>query len=94
MADRPAEMSTIYPDMFEMIGSRRVVLPGLRELGGLGWIELVQLPKRHLISRSDRWCTVSTWQQARAISAAARAEHKPPNTAADASRVSRPAAFP
>ena len=69
---------TIYNDQLEVVGSRRVYLPGLHELSALGLIELVRLPKRHLIGQSDRWREITTRQQARAISAAAREQRKPP----------------
>jgi hypothetical protein len=38
---------TLYADQLAVVGSIRVVLPGLSELSGLGLIDWQRLPKRH-----------------------------------------------
>ena len=37
---------TLYADQFDVVGSIRVVVPGLSELCGLGLIEWQRFPKR------------------------------------------------
>jgi hypothetical protein len=49
----------------EAVGSRRVVLPGLRELLAFGLIDWRRFPKRHVIGLSDRWRTIATATQGR-----------------------------
>jgi hypothetical protein len=70
---------TIFNDQLEMIGSRRVYLPGLHELAALGLITVERFPKRHVCQLSDRWREI-TPKQAMAASAAAREQRKPPQT--------------
>src|SRR5262245_291916 len=62
----------------EMIGSRRVYLPGLHELAVLGWIDVERYPKHHAISLSTRWQQITSEPQASATSAAARRLGKSP----------------
>jgi len=68
---------TLYSDEFEVVGSVRVVLPGLSELQGLGLIDWQRFPKRHVISRSDRWRDIETAKQAMIVSAIARGQRMP-----------------
>jgi hypothetical protein len=58
---------TIYNDQLEIVGSRRVYLPGLNELAFLGFIEIARLPKRNLISLSDRWRAVAATKRAKTL---------------------------
>ena len=68
----------IFNDLLEMIGSRRVYLPGLAELWDLGLLEVERFPKRHMVSLSDRWRAIETPSQATTVSARARVRPMPP----------------
>lgn len=46
---------TIYADQFAVVGSIRVVLPGLSELHALGLIDVQRFQKRHVCALSERW---------------------------------------
>ena len=68
----------IHNDQFEVVGSStRVVLPGLAELHALGLIEVTRYPKRCRVASSRRWQEITTADQARATSVAAREERPP-----------------
>jgi hypothetical protein len=68
---------TLYADQFAVVGSVRVVLPGLSELQGLGLIDCKRFPKRYAINLSDRWRNIATVEQAMTVSAVARAQRMP-----------------
>ena len=69
---------TLYNDQFEIVGSlTRVVLPGLAELHALGLIDVERYPKRCRVALSRRWERITTADQARATSVAAREERPP-----------------
>lgn len=65
---------TLYADQFAVVGSVRVVLPGLSELRALGLIDWQRFPKRHMITLSDRWRAIETARQAMSVCAAARGQ--------------------
>ncbi len=69
---------TLYADQLAVVGSVRIVLPGLRELHALGFLEVQRHPKRHACALSDRWRAVQTAKQAASISARARDQRMPP----------------
>jgi hypothetical protein len=69
---------TIFNDQLEMIGSRRVYLPGLYELHALGLVEVTRYPKRHVCQLSDGWRDITTRKQAMMISGVARFQRRPP----------------
>jgi hypothetical protein len=50
----------LYFDQLAVVGSRRVVLPGLSELHGLGLIDWQRYPKKHRISLSGPWRDIRT----------------------------------
>ena len=68
----------IFNDPFEMIGSRRVYLPGLNELHALGLVEITRYPKRHICQLLDGWREITTPKEAMIISGVARYQRKPP----------------
>jgi hypothetical protein len=68
---------TLYQDQFVVVGSVRVILPGLRELQALGFIDLKRFPKCYLIGLSDRWRGIATAEEALSISATARVQRQP-----------------
>ena len=68
---------TLNADEFEVVGSVRVVLPGLSELQGLGLIDWQRFPKRSVIGLSDRWRDIETAKQAMIVSAIARGQRMP-----------------
>jgi hypothetical protein len=76
---------TFHADQLAVIGSIRVILPGLNELAGLGLIDCKGLPKRYVIGLSDRWHNIATAEQAMSISAVARTQRMPPSQPASAS---------
>lgn len=55
---------TIYADQFAVVGSIRVVLPGLSELHALGLLDVERLQKRYVCARSERWRDITTPNQA------------------------------
>jgi hypothetical protein len=63
---------TLYADQFAVVGSVRVVLPGLSELHKLGLIDWERFPKRYVIGLSNRWRSIATAKQAMSVSALAR----------------------
>jgi hypothetical protein len=69
---------TLYADQLCVVGSVRVVRPGLRELHALGLIEWQRFPKRHVIGLSDRWRSIASAKQAMIVSGVARAQPMPP----------------
>jgi hypothetical protein len=44
---------TPYNDQFAVVGSVKVVLPGLSELHALGLIDVTRFPKRHVCANRD-----------------------------------------
>jgi hypothetical protein len=68
---------TLYADQFAVVGSVKVVVPGLSELHGLGLIDWQRHPKRHVISLSARWRMIETAKQAMIVSATARVQRMP-----------------
>ncbi len=70
----------LFNDQLEVVGSRRVVGPGLSELNALGLLRVARYQKRHLISFSDGWKQIASKRDALLISARARVEHMPPQT--------------
>jgi hypothetical protein len=44
---------TLYNDQFAVVGSVKVVLPGLSELHALGLIDVTRFPKRHVCANRD-----------------------------------------
>jgi hypothetical protein len=79
--------ATIYIDMLEKIGSRRVTTPAMSELHCLGLIECVRSPKRFDCRLSSRWRDIASMQEALVVSARARAERLPVTTSRDDQRV-------
>jgi hypothetical protein len=69
--------TTLHADQLAVVGSVRVVLPGLSELHGLGLIDWRRYPKRHVIALSDRWHDIETPRQAMTVSATARTQRMP-----------------
>ena len=68
----------IFNDQLETVGSRRrVYLPGLSELTGLGLIDWQRFPKRHVIALSSRWLDITSAKQAMIVSAVARTQRMP-----------------
>jgi hypothetical protein len=67
---------TLFNDQLEKVGSRNIYVPGLSELNALGLLRVVRMQKRHLISLSDGWRTVSK-QDAVILSARARVRRQP-----------------
>ena len=68
----------IFNDQFEMIGSRKVYVPGLSELHSLGLLSVARHPKQHTCALSDRWRDIETANQATTVSARARVRPMPP----------------
>jgi hypothetical protein len=61
-----------------VVGSSRVILPGLSELHALGLIEVTRYPKRHVCAMSDRWRDIASKRDAIVISGLARGKRMPP----------------
>lgn len=80
---------TIYADQFAVVGSIRVVLPGLSELHALGLIDVTRFPKRHVCALSERWRAIASRHDAVDLADAARAKRPlpvmPPSQPASAS---------
>ena len=70
----------LYNDQFAVVGSVRVIPPGLSELHALGLIEVTRYPKRHMCALSERWRDIASKQDALIISARARTLRLPPQT--------------
>jgi hypothetical protein len=68
----------LYNDQFAVVGSVRVIAPGLSELHVLGLIEVTRYPKRHMCALSERWRDIASKQDASIISARARSQRMPP----------------
>ena len=68
----------LYNDQFAVVGSVRVIAPGLSELHALGLIEVTRYPKRHMCALSERWRDIASKQDASIISARARTQRMPP----------------
>ena len=68
----------LYNDQFAVVGSVRVIPPGLSELHALGLIEVTRYPKRHMCALSERWRDIASKQDANIISARARTQRMPP----------------
>jgi hypothetical protein len=64
----------IFDDQFAVVGSIRVVLPGIAELKGLGLLDVERHPKRYVCALSDRWRSIATPKQAMTISAGTRVQ--------------------
>ena len=75
----------IFNDRLEMIGSRRVYVPGLSELHGLGLLDAERHPKQHVCALSDRRRAIETQNRARIVSARARVRPMPPTQPASVS---------
>jgi len=71
---------TIYADQFAVVGSIKVVLPGLSELHALGLIDVKRHTQRHVCALSDRWRGIETAMHAMRISANARVRRSLPVT--------------
>jgi hypothetical protein len=69
---------TIYADQFAVVGSIRVVLPGLVELHALGLLDVKRHSKRHVCALSDRWRNIETPMHAMRVSADARVRRSLP----------------
>ena len=65
IARRGGGAVTLYAFQLAAVGSIKVVLPSLSELHGLGLIDWQRLPKRHVISLSERWRDIRTMRDAR-----------------------------
>ena len=57
--ERQGGTATIHDDQFAMIGSIRVVRPGLAELVALGLIEHDRRPKCSVCKISSRWRSIA-----------------------------------
>jgi hypothetical protein len=68
---------TIYADQFAVVGSIRVVLPGLSELHALGLIDVERSQKRH-VAVSERWRDVATKFRSVAMTRCIRARPRRP----------------
>jgi hypothetical protein len=66
--------ATIFADQFAVVGSVRVILPGLSELQGMGLIDVERHPKKYICKVSHRWRSIATAQQAMSISAVTRVQ--------------------
>ena len=58
MARISGRPTIIYNDQLEMIGSRRIYLPGMSELHTLGLLDVERFSKCHACRLSDRWRNV------------------------------------
>ena len=74
VAKRGGGSVTFYVDELAVIGSIKIIIPGLSELCGLGFIEWQRYPKRHQISLSSRWRDITTAKRALIVSAVARSQ--------------------
>ena len=74
--ERHGGAATIHDDQFAMIGSRRVIRPGLAELVALGLIEHERRPKCSVCKISSRWRSIASRKQAARISVFVR-ENRP-----------------
>jgi hypothetical protein len=92
--ERQGGCAKIYDDMFVVVGSRKVVTPGLAKLHAIGFIE--GHPKYSICHSSQRWRSVASKRDATMISATARYPRKPllptPVTAASVYRAKHGAA--
>ncbi len=71
---RQGGSATIFVDMLEVCGSRRIWRPAMSELGALGLFEVVRLQKRYAVRPSNRWREVRSLQEAQILSTLSR-EH-------------------
>ena len=69
---------TPYNDQFAVVGSVKVVLPGLSELHALGLIDVTRFPKRHVCAMSERWRDIRTMRDAKIVSVVGRVQRMPP----------------
>ena len=69
---------TIYADQFAVVGSIRVIVPGLAELHALGLIDVERFPKRHVCAMSERWRDIVARHEAFDISDAVRTKRPLP----------------
>jgi hypothetical protein len=70
--------ATIYPDQFRVVGSIRIIVPGLDELNALGLLDVLRYPKRAVCKLSDRWRHIASRHDAVDIADAARAKRPLP----------------
>jgi hypothetical protein len=75
---RQGGSATIYPDQFRVVGSLRIIVPGLDELNGLGLLDVQRFPKRAVCALSERWRDVASRHDAVDIAEAARARRPLP----------------
>jgi hypothetical protein len=69
---------TIYPDQFAVVGSIRIIVPGLDELNALGLLDVQRYPKRCVCALSERWRDIASRHDAVDIAEAARAKRPLP----------------
>ncbi|WP_156928436.1 hypothetical protein [Bradyrhizobium sp. th.b2] len=70
--------AVIYADQFRVVGSIRIIVPGLDELNALGLLDVQRYPKRAVCKLSDRWRGIVARHDAMDISEAARAKRPLP----------------
>jgi hypothetical protein len=78
IAQQGGGSAVIWNDMLEHCGSRRVYLPALCELAGLGFITVERYPKKHLCGLADGWRQIGSMREAALIAARARSQPKQP----------------
>jgi hypothetical protein len=59
IARQGGDSATIYPDQFRVVGSIRIIVPGLDELNGLGLLDVLRYPRRAVCKLSERWRDVA-----------------------------------
>jgi hypothetical protein len=69
---------SIFSDQFAVVGSIRVVVPGLAELHALGLLDVKRHAKRHVCALSERWRNIGDAMHAMRISSDARARRSLP----------------
>jgi hypothetical protein len=69
---RQGGAATIFDDQFKVVGSRRIVTPGIAELHALGLVEHKRKVKCSVLQASDRWKSVRSLRDARELSELAR----------------------
>ena len=64
---------TLFADQLAVVGSIKVIVPGLAELHALGLLDVKRHTKRHVCALSERWRNIETAMHAMRVSADARA---------------------
>ena len=70
--ERQGGRATVYTDMLEPYGSKRVFVPAMAELHALGLLDVERRVKNYVCALSDGWRDVTSKHEALLISARAR----------------------